>query len=175
MGRWAFHIWLLTEMDELTVSWDIKTIAGCSWLIKAGVLLSGDIHHVLHQQNNEFRLQLQGELKNIAQMHNIKEILQEIKKLLKIFFLNELDQNNSRQSVFLWQPCKKLEIFRLEMCCSIYEVLTSQPLISCSAQLLITVKNISMKCISCCWIFVSNLWWCGVSVVLGQNVLICSE
>ena len=52
---------------------------------------------MLHQPNNEFRLQLQGELKNIAQMHNIKEILQEIKKLLKIFFLNELDQNGSNQ------------------------------------------------------------------------------
>ena len=95
MGRWAFHIWLLTEMDELTVSWDIKTIAGCSWLIKAGVMLSRDIHHVMHQPNNEFRLQLQGELKNIAQMHKTAETLQE--KLLKIFFLNELVQNDSNQ------------------------------------------------------------------------------
>ena len=57
-------------------------------------MLSGDIHHVLHQPNNEFRLQLQGELKNIAQMHNIAEIHKEIKKLLN---LNELVQNNSNQ------------------------------------------------------------------------------
>ena len=86
MGRWAFHIWLLTEMDELTVSWDIKTIAGCSWLIKAEVLLSGDIHHVMHQPNNEFRLQLQGELKYIAQMQNTAEINKEIKKVNKTSF-----------------------------------------------------------------------------------------
>ena len=57
-------------------------------------MLSRDIHHVMHQPNNEFRLQLQGELKNIAQMHNTAEIHKEIKKLLN---LNELVQNDSNQ------------------------------------------------------------------------------